>query len=365
VPAENPGGGSPSSPVESAIPRTRAITNPAPSTAPERTNSQSTMRMAPMWRKARRRSVRLLAGLVIAAVVLSLTFNILTRPANLGPREAGVPGELVDVHGSLTHFESAGTGTLPIVMLHGTESWSFTWRATLQALGADTRFRAYAPDMRGFGFTERAPDTLYNLEGYAEHIEEFIDTLRLDDPILVGSSLGGEVALKIALNRPGRIRGLVLVDPYLGGTSRLRAGLTRLVVPPFDTTTVRARERWLLRSDLSLRYFDPGSVNLDEVVTNVRKALDQRGAENALIEMSRTPSTPISQEDLARLVLPTLIVWGQQDQIVPVAQAHPLSAAIPGSRLLIYARTGHLPQEEQRERFAADLREFAGGLVPR
>jgi pimeloyl-ACP methyl ester carboxylesterase len=271
------------------------------------------------------------------------------------------------IGGSLTHYETAGTGKLPIVLLHGFGWWSFTWRPLLAALGADARFTAFAPDMRGFGFTERPRDALYNIDGYVEHVIEFIAGLQLDRPVLVGNSLGGEVALRVAAERPDLVRGLVLLDATAyTDPSPLSQALPRLLfIPPFNRTVMRAviSRPAFVRANLERRYYNPSSVNLSEIVANLRKPFDQRGAEDAFIAMIRTRRPAMAAAIVRRVKAPTLIMWGENDAVVPVAVGRHLQSDIAGSRLVVYPRTGHAPQEEARERVAADLIAFCEPLA--
>lgn len=324
------------------------------------------MRMGPMWRKARRWSVRFLVGLAAVLLGSSLAFNALTRPKGLAPREAGVPGAFVDVEGSLTHYETAGAGKVPVVLLHGFGSWSYTWRPALAALGDDGRFTAYAPDMRGFGFTDRPPDALYNLDGFTRHVEAFIDALELDRPILVGSSLGGEVAIRVALDRPDRVRGLVLVAAaaYDSPSPLAQAAARVLFVPPFNRSFVRIFSRWFIGSVVDRAYYDTSTIDRESLVQNLRKPFQQRGAEDAWVAMVRQRVASVPAERVRTLRLPTLIVWGAEDEVIPVERGARLNSDIANSRLFVYPRTGHLPQEEARERFAADLLSFCGELAP-
>ena len=323
------------------------------------------MRMGPMWRKIRRVVGWLLLVWLIASFLGSMAYNAVTAPANLGPTEAGVPGEFVLVGNSLTHYEKAGAGDVAVVLLHGFATWSFTWRPTLTALGASGRFTAYAVDMRGFGFTERPGDALYNAEGYARHVEEFIDALGLEDPIIVGHSLGGDVALRVALARPGRVRGLVLVSAavYLRVPWSASA-LARMSFPPFHRTALRLTASLFLNRALREAYFDPGSAGLSEVEVNIRKPLQQAGAEDAFLAMARSRSDAVPSAAIRQLRVPTLVVWGEEDGIVPLADGRRLAQEVPGAKLVTYPRTGHIPQEEARERFASDLIDFVAGVLP-
>src|SRR5206468_1762734 len=208
---------------------------------------------------------------------------------------------------------------------------------------------------------------LYNADGYARHVEEFIDALKLDDPVLVGNSLGGEVAMRVALDRPGRIRGLVLAGSTAYETVPWwRSLAARLLVPPFNRTIVRSvlTRPSTLSAALADAYADPRAADLDAEVVNVRKPFDQKGAEDAFLAMLRSPADGLGAERVRLLALPTLIVTGDTDRVAAAGTARRLNADIRGSRLVVYPRVGHVPQEEARDRFAADVLVFAGGLVP-
>ncbi len=324
--------------------------------------------MGPMPRKVRRWLARSLLGLFGVMVVASSLYNVLTRPEGRGPRDAGVPGEFVEIGGWLTHYERAGSGPLAVVLLHASGSWSFSWRPVLSALAADGRFTAYAPDMRGFGFTERPPDALYAPDGYAQHVIDFLDALDIDAAVLVGNSLGGDVALRVAMKRPDRVTGLVLADAstYESRSLLLTAARRLLFVPPFNRTMLRAviTRPSVIRAELGRVYHDPRSVDIEGIVTNRREPFRQRGAEDALIAMARTRWEPVPAEAVRRLALPALIVWGEEDRITPVDTGRRLNADLAGSRLVVYPAIGHAPHEEARERFSADLIRFCGPLAP-
>src|SRR5439155_15032265 len=212
----------------------------------------------------------------------------------------------------------------------------------LSALGADGRFTAYAIDMRGFGFTDRPRDALYNTTGYAEHVLQFLDAMKIERAVLVGHSLGGEVALRLAAERPDRVSGLVLADATAyGSPSPWSQALQRLVfVPPFNRSLVRAvfSRPWYLRATLTRAYANTSTVDLSEVIAEIRKPLQQRGAEDALIAMVRTRSEPVTTAMVNRVRAPTLVIWGEDDKIVSVDTGRRLQREIEGSRLIVYPR---------------------------
>jgi len=164
------------------------------------------------------------------------------------------------------------------------------------------------------------------------------------------------------------VSGLVLADATAyGSPSPWSQALQRLVfVPPFNRSLVRAvfSRPWYLRATLTRAYANTSTVDLSEVIAEIRKPLQQRGAEDALIAMVRTRSEPVTTAMVNRVRAPTLVIWGEDDKIVSVDTGRRLQREIEGSRLIVYPRTGHVPQEEAREKFAADLIQFGAGLAP-
>lgn len=202
-------------------------------------------------------------------------------------------------------------------------------------------------DQRGHGEADK-PATGYGLSDYASDIETFLDTFEVGSAILLGSSSGGYVAQQVAVTSPDRVTALVLV-----GSPRSLQGRPAFadevdgLTDPIDPTWVRASLDWFPRFHSVPDWFLD-----DRIADGVR--MPARVWKEALEGLSTaTPPTEIGS-----ITTPTLIIWGARDELLPREDEDALSASIPGSRLLVYADTGHLVLWEQPERVAADLVSF-------
>ncbi|MDQ4105187.1 MAG: alpha/beta fold hydrolase [Actinomycetota bacterium] len=269
--------------------------------------------------------------------------------------------EQVDVGGVPTRFLLAGEGR-PMVLLHADGDNRLDWRWVLERLA--THHRVYAPDLPGFGGTGTPPDC--SPEFFEGFVRDFLDALGLDSSILVGNSLGGLAALRVALHAADRVSALCLVGSAgLGGEVSL--ALRQLTMPGvgeaaiwWGRTGVGAAQRLLLR--LPLLFGNPTRVPplwlaeqyrlaqlpgfLDTTLAALRAQVEPKGQKQVLVN------------DLSRLTVPTLVVWGGRDLVVPVSQARTAARLLPSGSLEVIANTGHLPHVEQPEKFVTALSGF-------
>jgi pimeloyl-ACP methyl ester carboxylesterase len=247
-------------------------------------------------------------------------------------------------------WTSTGRGSsTPALLLHAWAESRLSFARLLPLLPASVR--VIAMDQRGHGDAEKPPGG-YALDDFAEDVVAFLDAMNIASAVLVGSSSGGYIAQQVATRNPTRVAGLVLV----GSPRTLRARpsfadeIERLT-DPIDSAWVRESLTWFPRfHPVPQWYVD------DRVRDGVRiPARVWREAFDGLIA-ARPPT------DEGTIGAPTLIVWGDQDEVVPREHADGLAAAIPRSRLVVYEDTGHLVLWETPERLAADLASFLGRL---
>ncbi|MFZ5828168.1 MAG: alpha/beta fold hydrolase [Bacillota bacterium] len=259
-------------------------------------------------------------------------------------------GQFRPLGGDLIHYLEAGAGE-PLLLVHGFIAWSFTWRKNLPALA--TQFRTLAPDLRGFGLSQRGTPGRYGLDDQADLLAAFLDALQIDRAALVGHSMGGEIVLRFALRHPDRLKGMVLVAP---------------------SALVRRRRHWLERYLLGLPGLGPLAVRL--------AVLNRRFAARSLREAHHRPDG-VTAADIAGYWLPAtlpgtarsfvamlrqidfggaasrlgeiphraLILWGENDPWVPVEHGRRLAELLPHSQLVTLPDCGHVPQEEYPELF--------------
>lgn len=263
------------------------------------------------------------------------------------------------------NFETTGSGR-PVLVLHGYGASLFSWRHLPSGL---TDRRVIRVDLAGHGGSPPRADRRYGLAAHAAQIIDFIDEQRLEVFDLIGHSLGGGVALMIALDfaerRPHAIGRLVLVDsvalpqplPWL--LKVIRASLVGAVL--FS----RFPGRMIVRAVSPTAYYNRRCIT-EEMIRAYAQNLATAGGRRAMIETARQ----IIPEDMPELIaryhslrLPTLLIWGRKDRVVSPAIGITLNTLIEGSKLILIDDCGHVPQEERPEiaipaiaDFLADMR---------
>jgi rifampin ADP-ribosylating transferase len=211
----------------------------------------------------------------------------------------------------------------------------------------------FAMDQRGHGWADK-PAAGYGLSDFASDVEAFMDAVHIESAILVGSSSGGYVAQQVAATSPLRVGGLVLVGSprTLQGRPAFADEVDKLA-DPIDPEWVRASLEWFPRfHTVPDRYID------DRVADGV--AMPARVWKESLEGL--TAAKPPTRT--GTITAPTMIIWGARDELLLREDQEALSAAIPGSQLLVYEDTGHLVLWEQPERVAADLAAFIAAQHP-
>ena len=238
---------------------------------------------------------------------------------------------------------------MPVLLLH---AWGESRRCFDRLLPLLPRtVRAMAIDQRGHGDAGR-PKTGYSLTEFADDVVAFMDAVGLCSAVLLGSSSGGYVAQQVAVTNPGRVAGLVLVgSPHsLQGRPSFADEVDQLS-DPIAAAWVRESLTWFPRF-----HQVPDSYIEDRVQDGARiPAHVWRETFNGLC--NAVPPTAN-----ASIICPTLIVWGDRDELLSRQQEEDLAGAIPGSRLVVYENTGHLVLWEQPERVTQDLTTFIESL---
>jgi 3-oxoadipate enol-lactonase len=270
------------------------------------------------------------------------------------------------------HYEEAGSGPDVFVMVHGNfASWRW-WKPVLERLPPG--WRAVAPDLRGCGETPGgAPDesrSAYGIPQLADDLAGFVDGLHLDAFHLVGHSLGGAVALEYALHHQGRVRSLTLAaPPPPTGLAGMREGtstsarLLRRVNPDHRPSMAAFRSSYRMHRSLGTnRYM------LRRALPEMMPAasLDPAMAESLLADAARmSPDAVVGflqalhrwnvEAELPGLRVPTVILWGVRDVLVPRAGLEQMAGLLPCGELVVWHDAGHSPQLERPDQFVALL----------
>lgn len=259
------------------------------------------------------------------------------------------------VAGVPTRVLRAGDGE-HVVLLHGTSGHLEAFVRNVPALAH--RYTVHALDMLGHGYTG-TPGGDLRIPRYVRHVLDYLDSRGIARAHLVGESLGGWVAGRIAADHPDRVGHLVLVAP--GGTVANPAVMDRIRTS--TRAAVTSDDRELTRRRLELLMHDP--VHVDDELVDVRHAIYHRPQFVANIdhllclqEMSKRTEDLLTEEQMGRIGAPTLIVWGAQNPFGDVPEAQRMSTCIAGSTLEIFGECGHWPQHEHADRFNDLVRAF-------
>ena len=285
------------------------------------------------------------------------------RSRTIGGVTSGVELRNIEIHGHRVSYRSGGTGPV-LVLIHGMACSSTTWRFVLPALAE--RFTVIAPDLVGHGDSEK-PRGDYSLGAFASGVRDLLLALGHERATLVGQSLGGGVAMQFAYQFPERCERLVLVSS--GGLGEEVNFLLRaLALPGAELVLPLACTNWVHDAGVNAAGW-LAKIGL-QASPHVREIWESYGSladpetRTAFVHTLRSVVDVAGQRVSAadRLYLasevPTLIIWGDRDHIIPVEQGRATHEAIPGSRLEIFDGAGHFPHCEQPDRFAKVLIEF-------
>lgn len=247
-----------------------------------------------------------------------------------------------------------------VILLHGGGGSIEFWLYNISALAQ--YHRVYAVDMVGSGRSDK-PSASYSLTYQAQFIKDFMGTLGIESATLVGNSMGGGAALQFALMFPQQVNKLVLVDS-LGLGKEIALGI-RLATLPFVCQLLRPSRR-LLVSMLRHNFYNPTLIPKEwlEIRYPIFVLPDRKQALFALAQMNfnlfgvRPQVYRPIMDKLAAIAAPTLIIWGKQDRILPVAHAHIAAKAIPKAHLHIFDPCGHHPHLERPQEFNTLVLEF-------
>ncbi|HEV7914814.1 MAG TPA: alpha/beta fold hydrolase [Albitalea sp.] len=270
----------------------------------------------------------------------------------------------VQAAGIRTNVHDVGSGP-PVLLIHGSgpgvSAWA-NWRLVMPELAKQAR--VVAPDMVGFGFTERPAGQRYDMDTWVAQAVGLLDALDIARTDLVGNSFGGALAMALTIRHPQRVRRLVLMGSV---------GVPFAITPGLDAVWGYTPSLQTMRGLLDLFAFDRGLVN-DELAQLRYEASIRPGFQESFSAMFPAPrqrwvdAMTSPEADIRRIAHETLVVHGREDQVIPLANSLTLAQWIARAQLHVFPQCGHWTQIEHAARFAQLVGQFlaeAGADEPR
>lgn len=286
-----------------------------------------------------------------------------TDPAEMRAEYGGAPSQFLALdNGPDIHLRDEGPRDAPvIVLLHGSNADLHAWQPWTERLRDDYRIIRF--DQIGHGLTGPSLDGDYSSAAFVRSVDQVADKLGLEKFILGGNSMGGGVALAYAMAHPGRLNGLILVDAAGAPVERKNGsgniGFTIARMPVASWLMTKITPRFVIEQSLSQSVSNQAVVT-PQAVDRYWKLLRYPGNRAATIARFGQARAPFAASDIQQVDVPTLIIWGEEDALIPFAAAGWFAENLPASTSISYPRIGHLPMEEAPDKSAAAVRDWLG-----
>lgn len=266
-----------------------------------------------------------------------------------------------EVDGMTIHFQEFGDPSDPtLVLVHGYTASTYVWHSVAPLL-AEKGFHVIAPDLVGFGFSEKPSWFDYSITSQARVVVRLMNVLGIGRATLIGSSYGGAIGSTIALDYAERVEKLILVDAVCNDDILAHPLLKLAAVSGIGEIFTsffldsKAFHRTRMKNTLA-----PANHHLitDERVESVHRPLAAKDAHHSVLATSRSWDACRIQDDAQYINQPTLIIWGDQDTVIPIQNGEKLFQTILNSRFVVFKECGHVPQEEKPELFVDVVSEF-------
>jgi len=267
-------------------------------------------------------------------------------------------GRFVLVDNKKIHYLEQGKGK-PIILIHGFYYNTVMWKKNMEDLAK--KFKVYAIDLWGWGYSERLKELNYSYELYGKQIVGFMDALKIPKASLVGQSMGGGISVYLAAHFPDRVDKLILVDPAVIPYPMTTTG--RVYQLPYVGEFLNAIPgNGLIKKTIqTVWFYDPQKVT-DDYVEEVARPMNIKGSLEGMMFILRNvlkePYVEAEAQKLAQMNKPILIIHGREDKAIPLDRSQKLNALWKESQLVIFEKAGHTPQEEYPEKFNPLAMEF-------
>ena len=260
----------------------------------------------------------------------------------LAPLYVNKASSFMEINGMNVHYRDEGEG-IPIVLVHGTGASLHTWDEWTKLL--KDNYRVIRLDLPAYGLTGQDPLKRYKSLDYVDLLDKFLHQLGVDSFHLAGNSLGGQVAWLYAANHSDKVKKLMLIDPSGFPFDHTPKIILLAKTPGLNLFARYFTPRFFVEQNLKEVYFDDTRIK-NTTIDRYRNLTLFEGNRQAFIDRSYIERENHT-EQLSKIKSPTLILWGEEDQWIPVGDAEKFKAAITDSKVVIMPKTGHVPMEER------------------
>ncbi len=303
---------------------------------------------------------KILGGFIVLIVILLVLVCEKDRPVEeLIPLYANQDSKFMPILGMKVHYRDEGvaTDTLPLILLHGMSSSLNTWDSVVIALKPHRR--VISLDLPGFALTGPSPENQYNFPYYSKFIDSFATRLKIKRFILAGNSMGGAISWNYALHNPSRLAKMILIDaaayPKKGESGSL--GFMLASTPVINNLLLYATPKALVRKSLETIYFDQARVT-DAQVERFHDVAIREGNREVALQIFKGSFKGGKLERIKEIKTPTLILWGDHDNVIGVNNVENFLKDIQGSKSEVYKNVGHVPMEEVPGKVASSILGF-------
>nr|WP_240795402.1 alpha/beta hydrolase [Aquibacillus halophilus] len=234
----------------------------------------------------------------------------------------------------------------PIFLIHGFASSTYTFRRIIPLL--QEQFSIISVDLPGFGRSEKSTSFVYTFENYAKLLIECMDQFNISNTHIVAHSMGGQIALHMARIAPEKVNKLVLLCSSGYAKSSKKLLIYSSYLPLFERSISYFIRRKGVEKYLKGALFNQALIN-DEIINEFAKPLSEKAFYTSLIRLLRHREGDLLPKQLQEIRVPTLLIWGEEDSVVPIRVGHKLVKDLPNAQLITYEKTGHLITEERPE----------------
>ena len=260
---------------------------------------------------------------------------------------ANTESSFIAVNGMDVHYRDEGneSDSIPIILIHGTGSSLHTFDNWSTALKHSNR--VIRMDLPAYGLTGPFPDGNYSMSHYTSFLKDFLTALKIEQCVLAGNSLGGQIAWNFTLEQPGMVKKLILIDAagYPMYSKSVPIAFRLAKTPKLNKALNYITPRFLVRSSVENVYFNTSRVT-NTIVDRYFELTLRAGNRKAFVDRLKKRVDTNAFTSIKNITQPTLILWGAQDLLIPVENAYKFQNDLPNNTLVVLDNSGHVPMEE-------------------